>query len=53
VLGWVSGAKQEATRLRRLDTLIACCARGEAVPGWRGGVTPAAARAGAKPGRRG
>jgi len=29
---WVSSAKQEATRERRLQTLIACCLRGERIP---------------------
>lgn len=29
---WVAGAKQEATRERRLDSLIAHCARGETLP---------------------
>lgn len=29
---WVVGAKQEATRERRLDSLIAHCARGETLP---------------------
>ncbi len=32
---WVMSAKQEATRLRRLDTLIACCERGEVIPSMR------------------
>jgi uncharacterized protein YdeI (YjbR/CyaY-like superfamily) len=29
---WVTSAKQEATRLRRLEQLIACSARGERLP---------------------
>ncbi|GAB4407680.1 MAG: YdeI/OmpD-associated family protein [Bacteroidia bacterium] len=29
---WVVEAKQEATRQRRLDVLIACCAAGERIP---------------------
>ncbi|HEU0051622.1 MAG TPA: YdeI/OmpD-associated family protein [Longimicrobium sp.] len=30
--GWVMGAKKEETRRRRLDELIAACARGERMP---------------------
>ena len=29
---WVLSAKQEATRRRRLEALVACCARGETIP---------------------
>ncbi len=29
---WVTSAKQEATRERRLDLLIKCCAKGERIP---------------------
>jgi uncharacterized protein YdeI (YjbR/CyaY-like superfamily) len=34
-IGWVVGAKQEATRERRLSQLIECSARGEAPPPYR------------------
>jgi uncharacterized protein YdeI (YjbR/CyaY-like superfamily) len=33
--GWVMGAKQEATRERRLEQLIECSSRGEAPPPYR------------------
>jgi uncharacterized protein YdeI (YjbR/CyaY-like superfamily) len=33
--GWVMSAKQEATRERRLEQLIACSARGEAPPPYK------------------
>ena len=29
---WVLSAKQEATQRRRLEALVACCARGETIP---------------------
>lgn len=35
VFAWVTGAKQEATRTRRLEQLIACSVRGEAPPPYR------------------
>ncbi len=31
---WIVSAKQEATRQRRLQQLIDCCARGQVVPRW-------------------
>ena len=31
-VAWIVDAKRDETRLRRLDTLIACCARGRLVP---------------------
>ena len=34
---WISSAKKEETRLRRLDQLIECCERGEPVPPLRWG----------------
>ncbi len=37
VLHWIVSAKQEATRRRRFETLIACCAAGEPVPPMRFG----------------
>ncbi len=37
VLHWIVSAKQEATRRRRFETLIACCAAGEKVPPMRVG----------------
>ncbi len=32
VTHWVMSAKQEATRLRRLEILISCCEKGEVIP---------------------
>lgn len=32
---WVHNAKQEATRKRRVDQLVACCARGEVLPQYK------------------
>ncbi len=37
VLHWLATAKQEATRRRRFETLVACCAAGEPVPPMRVG----------------
>ncbi len=37
---WVMGAKQQATRDRRLAQLIDCCARGELIPPQRYGAPP-------------
>ncbi|MBL8981731.1 MAG: YdeI/OmpD-associated family protein [Gemmatimonadetes bacterium] len=47
VTHWVVSAKQEATRERRLATLIECCAAGRAIPGYLG-KTPGEARGAAK-----
>ncbi len=37
VLHWLTSAKQEVTRRRRFETLVACCAAGEPVPPMRVG----------------
>ncbi len=37
VLHWIVSAKQEPTRRRRFETLVACCAAGEPVPPMRVG----------------
>jgi uncharacterized protein YdeI (YjbR/CyaY-like superfamily) len=41
-LHWVTSAKKEETRGRRLQTLIDCSRRGERIPGWP--QSPAASR---------
>lgn len=47
VTHWVVSARQEATRERRLATLIECCAAGRAIPGYLG-KTPGEARGATK-----
>ena len=47
VTHWVVSAKQDATRARRLATLIECCAAGRAIPGYLG-KTPGEARGATK-----
>ncbi|OJX95738.1 MAG: hypothetical protein BGO96_09035 [Micrococcales bacterium 73-15] len=39
-VGWVTGAKREATREQRLDTLVACCRDGVLIPTQRYGEQP-------------
>lgn len=38
---WVTSAKQQATRERRMQALLDCCAAGELIPSQRYGETPA------------
>lgn len=40
-IAWVTSAKQETTRDRRVAQLIACCEAGELIPSQRYGATPA------------
>ncbi|HEX6742117.1 MAG TPA: YdeI/OmpD-associated family protein [Sphingomicrobium sp.] len=41
VLHWVTSAKKPETRAKRLATLVACCAKGEKIPGYDiGGKKP-------------